>query len=65
MLRLVNTMENDDLTKRAKVYWNSEEREYRVCFHQDGRYLTKADYFTDALVDAVGTVNQWLASRCV
>jgi hypothetical protein len=41
---------------RAKVYWDSEWREYRTRFYENGVYLGEScDSFTDDKADALAT----------
>ena len=39
----------------AKIYFDSEYGEYRVCFYKQAEHLVKADYHTDDKIDAVQT----------
>jgi hypothetical protein len=41
---------------KAKVYWNSEYREFVVRFYSHrGEHLDASDYYTDDREDAIGT----------
>lgn len=51
-LRRIETIFNDTLGLRAKVYRDSTWQEYRVKFFRDGTYREEADYHTDDLSDA-------------
>ena len=42
-------------TVAAKVYWNSEYKEYKVKWLIDGVHSANADYFTDDKEDAIAT----------
>ena len=58
-LRLVDTINLDN--KTAKIYIDSDVKEFRVKFFVDGDYVgEKADYFTDNKEDATNTANSEL-----
>lgn len=58
MARKIHTVKEND--KEAKVYWNSEVKEYRVSFYLNGNKLYCADYFTSDKEDAIDTANHWV-----
>lgn len=52
--------QSDDQTKVAVVWFDHIDREYIVKFFKDGEYQEDADYFTDTILDAIGTANHYL-----
>ena len=60
MLRRIATVQNGEkYTKQARVYFDSDNREYLVRF--EGFGMSKdSDYYTDNKEDALGTANHWV-----
>lgn len=49
-----------EVNRRARVEFDPETEEYVVLFWKDGAQLDDADYFTNDLDDAMGTMRHWL-----
>lgn len=58
-LRRIETLTNGKLRLQAKVFRDSEWREFRVKFYRDGAYLQEADYHTDDKSDAQHTARSF------
>jgi hypothetical protein len=64
-MKLIQTLISADGTRRARVFWDKEWQEYRVCFamRPDGKgtwlVQQEADYFTSEREDALRTAEQY------
>lgn len=45
-------------SNEARIYWNSDDREFTVKLYKNGVYQKGADYFSDDKSDAYGTAKQ-------
>lgn len=48
---------NDQTQSRARVVYDDDYDEYRVCVWANGKRLSVADYYTSDRADAIGTAN--------
>lgn len=59
--KLIGTHEKDN--KKAKVYHDRINSEYRVKHFTNDRHEKESDYFTDDLKDAHDTAKVWLGRK--
>jgi hypothetical protein len=62
-MRLITTIENDDMELSAKVYRDTDWNEYRVKFFECGIHQVEADYHTDDKDDALDTAKLYAFGR--
>ena len=60
-MKLINTVNFGN--KTAKVYFNSELKEYQVKLFKSGKHEKDADYFTDDKADANGTAEHMVGMK--